>query len=592
MTFGAPQALWLLALLPVVVALHFLRARRRRRDVAALFLWRRAHANVARRRRFSPSWLLALQLLFVAAAALAMAGPRLGSPDAGSLVLVVDASASMAARSGDGVRMDLAVAAAAERLEGAARVALVRAGASPRLLAPLDASYADRAQALSSLEAFDAGEDLLAAVDLGRSLLPDADVVVITDHEADLGPVEVVVVGEEVENLGISAFDVGVGQAFVAVVASGRLPAQATVGLFDGGREVSRTTVLVPAGGAGTATFPLLDDLAGPSGVLEARILDPAPDALALDDVAFAGRRVLSVVTDDLYAPLLRALQAAPGVAVYGAADATRRDADLRVVTRSLPAVGGVDDLPPGDYLLFPPPARTPEYHVVRDQDRVAPLMRFVDLGESVVGLDPEAEPWSDGGSVDWQVLARSEDLVPLLRLGRTDSGTVLQFAFHPSQSDLVLRPAFPALLANWLSLLGETPRLALGGSLPGWAAPARTPGVYDLATGEPWSPGSGAVATSELRSDPVALASLLAAPESRLVRVGGGAGEPADAGTSPGSPDAARSAADAAMPSITQVDDAQPLGSLALTLLLLALAALLAEWLLYAGRRADRLVG
>ena len=79
MTLLAPAALWLLALLPVVVALHYLRARRRRYDVPALFLWRRAQTAVARRRRFSPTWLLAAQLLFVALAALALARPVLVS---------------------------------------------------------------------------------------------------------------------------------------------------------------------------------------------------------------------------------------------------------------------------------------------------------------------------------------------------------------------------------------------------------------------------------------------------------------------------------------------------------------------------------
>ena len=97
MTFLAPQALWLLALLPVVVALHYLRARRRQRDVAALFLWRRAQANSARRKRISPSWLLALQLMFIAAASVGVAGPRLTAAADDGVIIVIDGSASMAA---------------------------------------------------------------------------------------------------------------------------------------------------------------------------------------------------------------------------------------------------------------------------------------------------------------------------------------------------------------------------------------------------------------------------------------------------------------------------------------------------------------
>jgi hypothetical protein len=588
MTLLAPQALWLLALLPVVVVLHFLRARRRERPVTALFLWRRAQANVARRKRFSPSWLLALQLAFVALAALALARPQPATSADKALVIVIDASASMTARSGDGTRFDLARAAARDLLSGASRVALVRAGDSPRLLAPLDAPRAELLGALEGLRAGDATGDLLGAVDLGRSLLPGADIEVITDHRVELGRPAVVVVGEPVDNVGISAFDVGIGQAFVAVVASGRLPAEVTVGLFSQGSELARSTLLVPSGSSGSVTFPLLDDQSAPVGILEARILAPTPDALALDDVAYAGRRVLTVVTDDFYAPLLRALQAAPGVTVFGAADATRRPADLRVVTAPQPAgSGGVDALPPGDYILFPPPAREPEYHLVRDVDRAAPVMRFVDLNEALVGIDKSAPGWADSEADGWRVLARADDLTPLLRMRRTASGSILQFGIHPSQSDVVLRPAFPALVANWVAALDSTPRLRLGDTIPGQAAAVLEPGVYSVSTGERLDSLSGAQVGAAGRSEPVALVSLLSAEESRLpTGAPGPAAREGEAATG-----ADRAAASAA--SNGRAPSAYAAPSLWVTLLLVvALIALAAEWWLYSGRRGRGLVG
>ncbi len=587
MTFLAPQALWLLALLPVVVVLHFLRARRRERAVTALFLWRRAHANVARRRRFSPSWLLALQLAFVAMAVLALARPHAAAGEDKALVIVLDASASMTARSGEGTRFDLAKAAARDRLAGAARVALVRAGASPRLLAPLDASQADLLAALEGLRAGDSAEDLLGAVDLGRSLLPGAEVEVITDHQAELGQAEVVVVGEPVENVGISAFDVGVGQAFIAVVASGRAPAEVTVGLFNQGSELARSTLLVPSGSSGSITFPLLDDENAPLGILEARILSPTPDALPLDDVAYAGRRVLTVVTDDFYAPLLRALQSAPGVTVFGAADAVRRPADLRVVTAALPpGPTGVGALPPGDYILFPPPADAPEYHLVRDFDRASPIMRFVDLNEALVGINKAAPSWTGSEADGWRVLARADDLTPLLRMRRTAAGSVLQFGFHPSQSDVVLRPAFPALVANWVAALDSTPRLRLGETIPGQTTAVLEPGVYLVSSGELLDLQSGALVGTTGRSEPVALVSLLSADESRLPTGAPttvpGTGTTAEADRIGAGTGATREVAHAyAAPS-----------ALVVLLVVAALAALTAEWWLYSGRRGPGLVG
>ncbi len=604
MAFLVPQALWLLALLPVVVALHFLRARRRRRDVSALFLWRRAQASVARRRRFSPSWLLALQLLFVAAAAVGLAGPYLKGAESGALVVVIDASASMAARFEGGARLDAAVDAARGRLRTSGPVALVRAGLAPRLLAPLAADEGERAAALASLRAGDASADLLAAVDLGTSLLPGAEVLVYTDRQVALGTAQVVVVAAaesaDPDNVGISAFDVGVGEAFVALVASGRRPAEATVGLFGGGVELARSTLLVPGGGTAAVTFPLLTDVAEGEGVLEARILAPVGDALPLDDVAFAGRRALTVVTDDLYAPLLRALNAVPGVAVYGAVDAVGRPADLHVLTRHLPDEAAIAALPPGNYLLLQPPAQVPVYHVVRDFDRAADVMRFVDLHDALVGLDPQRPSWeaapdrpippeaTDGhgasetgsASAPWGVLARADDLTSLLRTRRTEAGAVLQFAFHPSQSDLVLRPAFPALLANWVGSLDVTPRVRLGEALPGGEV-VLEPGVYPLGAGAESGSPTASVSPST-RGAAVALASLLAPDESRL---GGAAAF--------GATDAAaveQGAAGAVEGASGALDEERGVGTaptpLVIGLIAVALAALLAEWWLYAGSR------
>ncbi len=604
MAFLVPQALWLLALLPVVVALHFLRARRRRRDVAALFLWRRAQASVARRRRFSPSWLLVLQLLFVAAAAVGLARPYAKGAESGALVVVIDASASMAARFEGGTRLAAAVEAARARLRTTGPVALVRAGLAPRLLAPLAADERERAAALGSLRAGDASADLLAAVDLGTSLLPGAEVVVYTDRQATLGRAQVVLVGatgsSEPDNVGIAAFDVGVGEAFVALVASGRRPAEATVGLFADGVELARSSLLVPGGGTAAVTFPLLADVAEGSGVLEARILAPADDVLPLDDVAFAGRRALTVVTDDLYAPLLRALNAVPGVAVYGAVDAVGRPADLHVLTRHLADEAAIAALPPGNYLLFQPAAQTPVYHVVRDFDRAAEVMRFVDLHDVLVGLDPLRARWEDasaappetGGaqgvsepgapSAPWRVLARTDDLTALLRTRRTDAGAVLQFAFHPSQSDLVLRPAFPALLANWVGSLDVTPRVRLGEALPGGAV-VLEPGVYPLDVGSEL--GSEAASSSASARGAVALASLLAPNESRL-GAEAASGEAADTGLGQGAVGAAEGPAGALDDQAAGRSSPTPL---VIGLIAAALAALLVEWWLYAGSRNVR---
>jgi Ca-activated chloride channel family protein len=539
LVFGSPAFLWLLGALPVVVLLHFLRARRRRHEVSALFLWERADIAASRRRRVRPSWLLLVQLLFTALAAIALARPALLAREAPDLVVVIDASASMAAASGDRTRLDLARDLARELSRGAGRLALVRAGITATLLTPLDAQPGEREEALQALRAGDAGADVGGALDLAAALLPGAEVHVITDREMSLGAAQVHVVGEEVENVGIGAFTVGVGQVFVGVVASGPRPVETRVVLERDGQELASSNVLVPVGGVGTVTFPL-PDLAG---VIAARVDGPG-DALPLDDVAYAGSRPVTVVTDDTHGAVTRALEAVPSAEVQYSRGASLLAADLRVLTAG--QTPGVE----GPYVSFAAPAPEPVYAVVRDFDRAHPLLRFADLSEVVVGLDPAREP-RPAEAEGWHVLARTSDLTPVIRV-REEGPLALELAFHPSQTDLTLRPAFPALFANVVAALGTTEAVRLGEAAAG-GGPWLEPGVYQLEEG-------------------VVLASLLSAGESRLPREGA-ADEAAPAPAAADSADALPTRASA------------PAGSaptpLAVVLSALALLALLAEWVL-----------
>lgn len=584
MSFGAPVYLWVLLALPVVIALHYLRARRRRHDVAALFLWRKARKTVARRRRFSPTWLLLAQLAFTALAALALAQPRIAAAPRPDRVLLLDASASMAASAGasGAARFEQAQAAAKDLLVGAGRIAIVRVGIEARVVVPIDASADQRTAAIDALGPADAQADVSQALDLAAALLPGAEVHLFTDQDLELGRVTVHRFGDAVDNVGIAAFDVGIGQAFVSVVASGSRPREVEVGLFQDGAELARSTVLVPSEGAGSISFPLPDV----SGVIEARLTPPEGDALELDDRAFAGSRTIAIVTDDVTGPLLRALEALPNAETTLVRGAAFVPADLHVIARS-----SAEGLPPGRYVVFAPPAERPEYRVVRDWDRAHELLRFVDLRDAVVGIDPTAEALAEGDG--WTVLARAADLTPLLRL--RDDGTfwILQAAFHPSQTDLVLRPAFPALLANVVAAMEPTERVRLGETpVSGDTGPLLTPGVHPV-------------------DGTVVLASLLSSAESRLPRSGsvyggvaglraeaqgaeadgasGAAGAPADgpgdgADAGEGTPSSAGGAAGGDVPSVVPPAAARDATPIARALLMLAVAALVLEWLLYGG--------
>ncbi len=564
MSFAAPQFLWGLLALPLVVLLHFVRARRRRHQVSALFLWQRARQAAERRKRVSPTWLLLAQLLFVALAAFALARPEIRGGVAPDRILILDASASMAARDTDGVRIDKARAVAERLLAGAGRVAVIRAGLDARVLVPLTGDRGAVRRSLQQLTVGDRSADLERAVAIGQAVEPGAQLELITDQAA-VGGVSVRyhnVAGDGI-NVGISAFDLGLQQAYVGVVSNSRRPVQVQVALTRDGAAVASGSVLVPAGGTGSITFPLADvrglyraAITPPAGV-EAG--SPAGDALALDDEAYAGARQVTAVVQQGDQAVIKALAAVPGVTVRVNASAAQIPADLRVLTRSDP-----QGLPPGSYLLFAPAASKPEYRVVREFDRGSPLMRFVDLQDVVVGLDPARTPWTVSGG--WQTLASTAELEPVLRYRDSGGVRVLQAAFNPTQTDLVLRAAFPALVANYLRQVRGDASVALGAALqPGTTlggevvSYAVRPGIYR-------EPGGGVVVAS-LDSD----------AESRLPAppVSDGKGTP-------------RAARGEARPLLGEA----PASSLAWILLTLALLALVVEWLLWSGRSAFRRPG
>lgn len=591
LSFLAPQFLWALLGVPLVIALHFVRTRRRRQPVSAAFLWRKAQHMAQARRRFASSWLLALQIAAVVAASLALAQPTLRTAAAPDRVLVIDASASMAARRSDGTallggftsqtRLEQARREAAELLAGAGRVALVRAGLDATVAHPLDDDRATLRRSLEALRAGDREASLGRALALASSVAPEGEIHLFSDAPppAD-APARLVhhPVGQPTGggdaapldppgNLGIATFDVGLQQAFVSVVSNLARPLEVDVELWRDGARVAGSTLLVPVGRAANVSFPLSG-----GGIFEARLALPEGDALALDDVAFAGRGALRVLLERRSAPLERALAAIPDVEARLAApselpgaapdDAAAdggagRGADGAAVDAYVLFGADPATLPAGRFLLFAEPSAEPSFKAVRDWDQASPLLRFVDLRDTVVGVDPAWSPpagANEPGS-GWRTLASSADLTPLLLVHTDPEREVVVAAFHPSQTDLVFRPAFPTLMANVVAAFRGREALPLGAPLPAAAGAAGggeaverilQPGVYEV--------------EGQLRP-----ASLLSASESRLTLP-----PPALAPPAPEEPERTVRRRGAAS-----------------WLLLAMLLLLLAEWWLYSGARA-----
>ncbi len=458
-----PGALWLLLLLPVIALLHFIRERKRQQEVSALFLWNEAKVLARRQRRVSPTLLLLLQLLFAGLLALALAQPRIVTRGEPPQVFVFDASASMAAQGEGGSRLAQAVTEAEALLSRAGEVAVVRSGLGARVVQPLTGDHGAVRAALGSLEATDADASLDDALALARSLSPTARLHLFSDDADSASWRDVVVhpVGSPTPNIGVSAFELAYGQLFASLTNNSDTPREVTLVAEQMGedgdvlREVLRQVVRVPATGQANATVAL--DTSG--GFYRARLEGTEgagaalrPDSLALDNEAFAGTQPLNVDLSGDVPVLERVLRALPGV-VLGGSPAT--------VTVRIGQAGLA--LPEGDVVLFSGATAEPLYSEVADWDRSDSLLRFVDLTGVVVAASSEPLPLPLARAT---VLARTEDLTPVLLRWQDAGREVVLFRFNLSQSDLSRRPAFPILLANLFESFRSEATVPLGTAL------------------------------------------------------------------------------------------------------------------------------
>jgi Ca-activated chloride channel family protein len=111
MSFLAPSALWLLTAAIPIIVLYMLKMRRKQVSVSSTLLWtrllldREANAPWQKLRR---NLLLLLQLLILAALVFAAARPAIQTPvvASGSVIALLDASASMNVTDGNASRFE------------------------------------------------------------------------------------------------------------------------------------------------------------------------------------------------------------------------------------------------------------------------------------------------------------------------------------------------------------------------------------------------------------------------------------------------------------------------------------------------------
>ncbi len=472
-----------------VVALYLLKLRRRQVAVPFIALWERVLAERQTTRLFSQlkRWVsLLVALAVVAALAFALGDPRPDGvdEDARTLVVLVDASASMQATDEPPSRFEAAKERVRALIEGLGpndRMLVAQLDASATPLSPLTSEARLLREALDALEATEAAADLRAGLHLALDVLrsePGAEIVVVSDGnlagerfaaEAFASRLEAADVALSWEKVGRRGDNVAITAFSVRRYPLDKSQSEVLVELYNASE--SRESVELTLLGDGAAVdVQRLDlqpgerlrrffrNISGVDQTLEARLTraDGTRDPLPADDRAYARlpkrrRARLCVVTEgNLY------LQAALLLDEY---------LDVTEVSPAQYPCEGRHDLTIFDNWAPTTPPEGPALYlglpsadegggpleVLGDVeapyfdrfDRRHPLLRWTALRD--VNIASARRVRLAPGD---RAIGRSDE-TPLLVVGSRQGRRFVAFTFDPRASDLPLRVAWPLLLLN-----------------------------------------------------------------------------------------------------------------------------------------------
>jgi Ca-activated chloride channel homolog len=484
MQFLAPIGFWLAALSIPIILLYMLKLRRKQVQVSSTFLWeqllREQQAN-APWQKLKRNLLLILQLIVLAALVLAIARPAIPVPTiaSGSVIVLLDASASMNATDVPPSRFELArrtIHSLIDGLNPASSMTLILVGRTPEILVSSEADKPLLKVALNNAEVTHGIADWEAAFALAagaaRGDLAGSTTVIVSDGglpESGLpalpGDIQFLPVGISDENIAITALALrrGAGgpQLFAEVSNFSDADRAVLLSFYFENDLFDARQMEIKAGSAESMTLNNLQDLPG---VYEATItgipMDTTLDALAVDNTAFAvhqtndTRRALLVSKGNLF--LEQVLASLPNIQAFralpdenGILQIPKEPFDLYVFDGFAP-----QELPGGN-LLFIRPTSNPLFEVgapfediTDSQVREHLLTRFVDWSNVHVlkAHQVQTPEWAD------TLIATGQG--PLAFAGETGGRRVAALTFDLRESDLPLQVAFPILFSNLINYL------------------------------------------------------------------------------------------------------------------------------------------
>lgn len=490
----APLALILAVLAVPIILMYVLKLRRQEFVVPSTVLWRQVLQDVqanAPWQRLRFNILLLLQLLALAALVLALARPAYSRSNviAGDVIVIVDQSYGMQARDVRPTRFDAALAQArslVSKLAGGHVMSVIGMSAQPRLAVADSADPSALDNAIGSLQVGVEQPNFLEALSLAASLAragQSARAIVLTSRDSGIAtlplsvsfPVDIVRIGGQLRDLGITGFSASQGTTAVQAVARvsnfGGSTAKSDLELMVDGR-LADVRPLTVAGRQAQNVF--WNDIPSGSQRLEVRLT--AADDVSTDKAAWAAvaaepvRRVLLVSPGDFF--LEAALSNDFSVRLSTVSPAAYnpfmgRAYDLVIFDGVLPPA-----LPGASALLVNPP--TGQAGPMRFGQNLtagqvepaggvspalAPLMKYVELTDVHVA---RARSATLPGWMQPLALAGGHTVVAAGSVaGKTGSTRLGLVSFDLQRSDWPLRVSFPIMLQNLLHYLA--PGLALG---------------------------------------------------------------------------------------------------------------------------------
>jgi len=484
MQFLAPTGFWLAALAIPIILLYMLRLRRKQVQVSSTFLWeqllREQQAN-APWQKLKRNLLLILQLLVLAALVFAIVRPAVPVPaiTTGSVIVMLDASASMNAADAEPSRFEAArhsISTLIDSLGPVSSMTLILVGQTPEILAASETDKASLRLALNNAQVSQGGADWEGAFALAAGAARGGEAasttVIVSDGglpqtglPALSGDVQYLPIGISSENLAITALALRRGvdgpELFAEVTNFSETEKTALLSFDFGGSLLDARQLTIAAGNRESLTLSNLQDAPG---VYQAHIsnlqtglpLDPLP----LDDTAFAVyqtntlRRVLLVSRGNLF--IEQALASLPGVRAFralpdesGALQIPDEPFDLYVFDGFVP-----QELPLGNLLLIQP-VTNPLFNVGAPFEDVGEvqvnehvLTRYVDWSNVHV-LKAYATTMPE-----WAEPLVEAEQGPLVFAGETNGRRVAALTFDLRESDLPLQVAFPILFSNLTNYL------------------------------------------------------------------------------------------------------------------------------------------